>query len=519
MKTPPPAQLYNLNYNSDEITATHFSNDSFNVQPSYANDEIEFNRIRKNIVENYFFNQIIAAINESVIITDLTGTILTMNSTAQSLTGYTDSETTSKNINMVFQPVPTDSKAENFLPYNEGKWECIFTNSEKKDCIIKGCTVRLMDESRNHIGYIYTFNTCNNEELPASERIIQSQRIESIGVLAGGMVHDFNNYLTGIINFVNLAKFCTINRQVELYLDNTLAIANDAQALTKQFLRYSKNYEPARKKIRIDSLLKESVSILFRGTNIKAELHVDENVSRCNIDEDKVSQLFGSIITNAKEAMPDGGIIDIYVSNEQIEQSEQLPLASGRYVRIQIKDNGCGMSPEIKKNLFKPHFTTKFRRSGLGLASAMIIAKSHQGYITALSEADAGSTFTIYFPAVVSPENDTRTIGNTHSSGKILVMDDEYYIRQTSSELLKKKNFEVSTATHGNEAIELFKHAFENGTPFDLVILDLTVPEGLGGIETLKKLLEINPHVKTIASSGYSDDPSKNKDMVELKGF
>jgi CheY-like chemotaxis protein len=277
--------------------------------------------------------------------------------------------------------------------------------------------------------------------------------------------------------------------------------------LTKQFLKYSKNYEPVYKKILISSILKENISILFKGTNIKAELHIDENLNLCNVDEDKIRQLFGSIIINAREAMPDGGVINISVTNEHVVQSERLPFASGNYVSIQIRDNGCGMSPEIIKNLFKPYFTTKPNRSGLGLASAMIIAESHQGYITVSSEVNTGSTFTVYIPVANTPNLDTSSIENNRSQGKILVMDDEYYIRQTSSELLKKKHFEVATAIQGNEAIELYKKALDAGAPFDMVILDLTVPEGLGGIDTLRKLREIHPEVKAIASSGYSDDP------------
>jgi signal transduction histidine kinase/CheY-like chemotaxis protein len=456
--------------------------------------------------ENSLFDQIVQVLKESVIVTNPDGIILTMNSAAQSLTRYTEPDAAGMDISTLFQTGQTDVQI-NSANYFSDQWKCICKLQEEGPVAIEGRTIPLKDDHGTHCGYILVFTRSNTEETAHSEKLITSHRIESMGILAGGMAHDFNNYLTGIINFINLAKFCTTSRQIELYLDNTLAIANDAQSLTKQFLKYSTHYEPVLKKILISRIINENISILFKGTNIKADLHVDENLSLCNVDEDKIRQLFGAIITNAREAMPDGGSIEISIKNENISHSEHIPLASGNYVRIQIRDNGCGMSPEIIKNIFKPYFTTKPGRSGLGLASAMIIAESHHGYITATSEVNTGSAFTVYIPAARTLNINTPQNENGPSQGKILVMDDEYYIRQTSSELLKKKHFDVSTATQGNDAIELYKSAYDTGAPFDAVILDLTVPEGLGGIETLRKLSEINPDVKAIASSGYSDDP------------
>jgi CheY-like chemotaxis protein len=339
------------------------------------------------------------------------------------------------------------------------------------------------------------------------ERITNSQRTESIGILAGGVAHDFNNYLTGILNSVNLAKLCTVSRQIEQYLNNTIAIINDAQKLTKQFLRYSKNSEPSRTMVRIDKIIRDNILILLSGTNIRAELHVDDDLWQCEIDENQIAQVFGSIIINAREAMPDGGIIDITLRNEDIQSPEIVPLSAGKYVRVQIKDTGCGIPSEIQKCIFSPYFTTKFNRSGLGLTSAMIIAKNHNGHIAISSEVNAGSVFTIYLPSVDTSKNGASMREEQKNGGKVLLMDDEHYIRQTASEILKKKNFNVVTATQGLETIELFKNAHSSDAPFDVVILDLTIPDGMGGLETLKKLLEIDPEVKAIASSGYSDDP------------
>lgn len=351
-------------------------------------------------------------------------------------------------------------------------------------------------------------DTTNHQAiLSLSERIINAQRIESIGVLSGGIAHDFNNYLTGILNFVNLAKLCTVSRQIEQYLDNTIAIINDAQKMTKQFLKYSKPGESSPTPLHIDKTLRDNISILLSGTNIRAELHVDDNLWQCNADVSQIEQMFASIIINAREAMPEGGFINIAITNEHITTSETLPLPEGNYVKIQVTDNGCGIPSEIQSKVFSSYFTTKFGRSGFGLTSAMMIAKNHKGHITMSSEVNTGSVFTVYLPSAVTPANGSSSSNDQGARGKILLMDDEYFIRHTASEILKKKNFSVVTATQGHEAVELFKNAHFSEAPFDVVILDLTVPDGMGGIETLKKLAEIDPEVKAIASSGYSDDP------------
>ncbi len=204
---------------------------------------------------------------------------------------------------------------------------------------------------------------------------------------------------------------------------------------------------------------------------------------------------------------PTAGFINIFISIEQIATSQTIPLPEGNYIKIQITDNGCGIPSEIQNKIFSSYFTTKSGRSGFGLTSAMMIAKNHKGHITMSSDVNTGTVFSIYLPSAETPTGSLSSSDEQRAKRKILLMDDEYFIRQTASEILKKKNFNVVTATQGHEAVELFKNAHLSEAPFDVVILDLTVPDGMGGIETLKKLAEIDPEVKAIASSGYSDDP------------
>jgi signal transduction histidine kinase/CheY-like chemotaxis protein len=338
------------------------------------------------------------------------------------------------------------------------------------------------------------------------ERITNAQKLESIGILAGGMAHDFNNFLTGLLNYVNLAKLCTVSQQVIRYLDNAMHLIDDAQNLTRQFLHYSKYTKPNKSVININLFVKNNLTLMLSGTNIRSELNIDPELWSCEADEGQLNQVLGCLIINAREAMPDGGIISISAHNYSAPESNKLDLKPGNYVMLTISDTGHGITDDIKNKIFEPFFSTKPKGSGLGLTSVVAIMKNHEGHIDFVSDTPNGTTFTMYLPAY---RNDT--INNTSESNssdiKILLMDDEHFIRHATSKLLKLKNYNVDTASNGEEAINLYKDALVSKAPYSMVILDLTIPDGLGGRETLKELLKLDPEVNAIASSGYSDDP------------
>ncbi|MEW6586593.1 MAG: ATP-binding protein, partial [Nitrospirota bacterium] len=211
---------------------------------------------------------------------------------------------------------------------------------------------------------------------------------------------------------------------------------------------------------------------------------------------------------NAVQAMPEGGIVTIHGENIAITEGSELPLQKGRYVKMSIRDGGCGIPKEDLGRIFDPYFTTKQKASGLGLTTAYYIVQRHGGYIHLESEPGRGTTCSIYLRA--SDSRPAVTDAGQHISsgnGKILFMDDEEILRDFTGRMLKKIGYEVELASDGREAVELFAKAKDTGRPFDIVIMDLTVPGGMGGKEAMQKLREIYSGVKGIVSSGYSNDP------------
>jgi CheY-like chemotaxis protein len=259
-------------------------------------------------------------------------------------------------------------------------------------------------------------------------------------------------------------------------------------------------------------VLKASCRFAVTGSNIQCEFDLPNDLLPVDIDAGQINQVINNLIINAQQAMPEGGTI--HVKAENIVSSEKMAkqgliVNEGEFVRITIRDNGVGIPAQNLGKIFDPYFTTKEQGSGLGLATSHSIIKKHGGYITVESTQGKETTFYIYLPA--SPRNDEsrRSDGKSvfKGKGKILIMDDEDMIREITGELLQNLGYQVEFAKNGSEAIDLYREAQGLGKPFDAVILDLTIPGGMGGKEAIKGLLEIDPKIKAIVSSGYSNDP------------
>ena len=231
------------------------------------------------------------------------------------------------------------------------------------------------------------------------------------------------------------------------------------------------------------------------------------NTPQGNMDSGQISQVVQNIILNAAQAMPDGGVVDISCRNVHQENCGE---DSGNYVRIVIHDNGSGIPAYLQDSIFDPYFTTKEEGHGLGLAVTHSIVAKHGGRITVESEEGQGTTFTIHLPAspgerlaeepVVKPEK-------VEGQARILVMDDDEMIRSITQNVLDHLGYTVVLAADGQEALRLYRENREAGTPIDLAIMDLTIPGGMGGKETIRELLSFDPQAKVIVASGYSNDP------------
>jgi PAS domain S-box-containing protein len=342
------------------------------------------------------------------------------------------------------------------------------------------------------------------------EELLKARKLESIGLLAGGIAHDFNNILMGILGNISVAKMCASPGDD---LHNILVAAEKAalraKDLTQQLLTFSKGGAPLKKTAAIAEIIKDSADFALRGSNVGCEFSIPETLWSVEVDEAQMSQVISNLIINADQAMPDGGVIRLRAQNVTVSAGDLSALKPGRYVKIAIEDHGIGIRPEHLPKIFDPYFTTKQKGTGLGLATAYSIIQKHDGHITVESQLGVGTVFTLYLPATVA-ETPIKTAAEAPPvvhQGYVLVMDDEDIVRDVTGKMLTKLGYDVVFARDGAEAIDAYRTAQANGQPFDVIIMDLTIPGGMGGKEAIKRLLDINPQAKVIVSSGYSNDP------------
>ena len=339
----------------------------------------------------------------------------------------------------------------------------------------------------------------------------KASRLESIGLLAGGIAHDFNNILTTALGNLSLAKMMSGKNpeQVNEIINEAETSLLRSKGLTRQLLTFAKGGAPIKKAFCVKNVLENTVMFALRGTKIKAVLDFPDEACVVDADEGQFDQMIGNIVINAVQAMPQGGKIKVSVGSVDINKDKIYALIPGRYVSIRISDSGTGIHPEHIEKVFDPYFTTKQQGSGLGLASSYSIARRHDGHIELESELGKGSSFTIYLPVSSAKPDAMVTSDDTVSlkNGRILVMDDEIGIRTMVGKMLGLIGHEVATAANGEEALKIYEEALKSGNRFDAVILDLTVPGGMGGKDAVVKLAEIDPDVTAIVSSGYSEDP------------
>ena len=342
------------------------------------------------------------------------------------------------------------------------------------------------------------------------EEAVNIEKLESIGLLAGGIAHDFNNILTAILGNISLARndLQPGHKAFDRLRDAEKACVR-AQSLTQQLLTFSKGGSPIKKVGDISKILTECCVFSLRGSNVSCGFAVADDLWPVEIDEGQISQVISNLVINADHAMPRGGVVDVEAGNVVLSRAEGIPLQDGRYVKISVKDYGSGMPKEYLQRIFDPYFTTKHKGSGLGLATSYSIVKNHGGLITVESELGAGAVFHVYLPASEQGEKPPEIFEEKPLTGKgrILFMDDEDLIRDLAYEILSLLGYEVVLARNGEEAIVSYKEALKSSTPFDAVIMDLTVPGGIGGYEAMTILRKIDPNVRAIVSSGYSTDP------------
>ncbi|MFC1715713.1 PAS domain S-box protein [Candidatus Poribacteria bacterium] len=350
------------------------------------------------------------------------------------------------------------------------------------------------------------------ERKQMEEELLRIQKLESVGVLAGGIAHDFNNLLTGILGNISLAEmYAEAERSTGKVLERLKEAEGAslrAKDLTQQLLTFSRGGAPIRKAASIAKLLRDSATLASSGANTRCEFSIPDDLWSVEMDEGQMNQVISNIVINANQAMASGGTVEVSAENIVLGARHGIPLADGEYVKVCVRDHGIGIPEADLPKIFDPYFTTKQTGSGLGLAICYSIVEKHDGYITAESQIEIGTTIYVYLPVSVE-KSSTEEAGRTTTAGggRILVMDDEEVVRELVRNMLDNLGYEVTVTTNGTEVIELYKKAMESDNSFDAVIVDLTVPGGMGGKWAIHRLMEIDPEVKAIVSSGYSNDP------------
>ncbi len=397
------------------------------------------------------------------------------------------------------------------LTHPNGSILCVLGQARPErdgDGEIVGCVGTLTDLTERH--------RMEQEQLKLS-------KLESLGILAGGIAHDFNNQLTPII--LNLS-FALENDNLDLEtverLTEAQQAANEACHLTRQLLTFAKGGEPLTQTVELPGLLRHSMNFALRGTAVSGELAIDEGLWPVNVDRGQLSQVIQNLVINASQAMPGGGMVTIAAENTYALRHPSLPKKDGQFVHLTVTDTGVGMAPENLEHIFDPYFSTKPEGHGLGLASSLSIIRKHHGEIGVVSEPGKGTTFSIFLPAsdgyVESSEEDSlmetqayATIAPEVSPAqararRVLIMDDELLIRTSTSLLLKKFGYETYTAANGREAIDTYKRLMGTEEAIDMVLMDLTIPGGMGGKDAIAALKNLDPKAKAIVISGYSHD-------------
>lgn len=460
----------------------------------------------------------LSSIGDGVISTDRNGAIGLVNKTAEELTGWEEGKAVGKSLDEVFYVI------------NEGTGEpygnlvkkvlqgraivnlpagTLLISKDKQRRPIEGSLSPIYVNQSEILGSVIVFRDLS-ERRRLEEELMRMQKLEAIGVMAGGIAHDFNNLLMGIVGYITLARMNIEQRDETLRcLEEAKKACMRAKELAQKLVVFSKGGEPVRETVSMAKLLKDSISLCTSGSNVKAEFSLPEDLWQVHVDEGQIAQVIHNIVQNALESMGEGGAIFVKGENVQIPPGESIPIDPGPYVKITIQDHGPGIPSEHMAKIFDPFYTTKEMGRGLGLSICHSIVKKHGGHIQVHSRPGCGTEVSLYLPALEAGETRPADESFTPSSFgiRVLLMDDEEVVRETTRQILTHFGCDVDCAAEGGEAIDLYKKAKQWGRPYDVVILDLTVPGGMGGKETAVELLKVDPEVKMIVSSGYANDP------------
>jgi PAS domain S-box-containing protein len=373
-------------------------------------------------------------------------------------------------------------------------------------------TAALTDDAGNITGYIGTITDITVRK-KLEEELLTNQKLESIGILAGGIAHDFNNLLSVIMGTISVVKEdSNITEGQRLMLESVERASNQASDLAQKLITFSNGGWLSRKKVYVNHILEEVIQRDFAGKYTSFDLVVRPNLTPVDGDESKLKQVFHNLLINALEAGGGDKGITITLGNEDIpEEKADVPLRKGAYVKVAIQDRGMGISRDNLAKVFDPYFTTKEKSSkkglGLGMTICYSIIRKHNGHITVKSREGEGTTVEVYLPTTPPVEDQAPQEPPANVPKKrVLMMDDDPIVQDVTTQMLTRLGLEVAVVEEGGQAVELYRQSMTGGKCFDIVFLDLVNEKGMGGRDTLRRLLEINPGLISVAVSGFSHE-------------
>jgi len=460
------------------------------------------------------------AMAEGVITSDATGVVQYLNESACAIAGCTAAEAVGRRLEevCVLRHAITDQSVG--LPDAAARAagrvvelppDTVVVGADGTRRQVEGRSAPLHDLQGRDLGAVLVVRDVT-EHVRLESELRRASNLESIGILAGGIAHDFNNILAIIMGNLTLAL---LDEQVKQsggkrWLLEAERGAARARDLTQQLLTFAKGGEPVRTNVQLPELVREAAEFALHGSSVRCEFTNPPGLRTANVDKAQIGQVVQNLVLNAVQAMPAGGVIRIAMGNVTLAEDEHPPLAAGDYLRLSIADTGRGIHPDHLPRIFEPYFTTKSAGVGLGLATVYSIVRKHRGHIMVESELDAGTTFHLWLPAAAEAEAPRRPNPAPFAEamqGRVLFMDDEEPIRLMAAVLLGRLGLDPTIAGDGAEAVQHFRKAHAEGRPFDVVVMDLTVPGGMGGLEALHEMRAIDPGVRAVVSSGYSSDP------------
>jgi PAS domain S-box-containing protein len=513
-----------------EISLSEMTVDGQKLYVAMIRDVTERKRFEQQIdKEKESLAVTLRSIGDGVITTDVQGKIIMINKAGENLTGWSSKEAIGQPLKAVFNvaiDLAAQARSQKSGYRNEAHSillnlpeNATLVSREGTEHVIEQVASPIRDNKNEVAGVVLVFRDITERQRNEAERR-KAETLEQLGLLAGGIAHDFNNLLTAIIGNISLASLLLPpNDEMATRLNDAKNASLRARDLAQQLLTFARGGAPIKKTASIGKLIQDTVSFSLRGTHSRSEFTFGADLWPAEIDAGQISQVVANLVVNADQAMPNGGTLRVACDNF-IYNSDTTPvipdLAPGDYIRVTIRDEGVGIPPSYLKRIFDPYFTTKPKGTGLGLATTYSIVKNHNGLITVDSEIHFGSTFIIYLPAARNQTMPAEPPSSTMSpvivgTGRVLIVDDEEAIRALVEFTLSRLGYEVTEAETALEGVNIYREKLEAGERFDAVILDLTLPGGMGGKEALKRLIEIDPTVNAIVSSGYAMDATMSR--------